>query len=66
MKIGTCIRGSHIEEDLNAAISLGIDSGVTISGIGLYCNPMQNESAKRVQYRFLPTCMGNDVFGSAK
>ncbi|MDE7210177.1 MAG: sugar phosphate isomerase/epimerase, partial [Lachnospiraceae bacterium] len=74
MKIGTCIRGNHIFEDLENAISLGFDSvelyfndtlggvdlnelskkmknaisdsGVVISGIGLYCNPLASERAR--------------------
>lgn len=74
MKIGTCIRGSHILGDLSNAIKLGFDtvelyfnntlggtnlvelskqmrevigdSGVTVSGIGLYCNPLMSERAQ--------------------
>lgn len=74
MKIGTCIRGNHILEDLSNAIKLGFDtvelyfndtfgdtdlvelskqmrevigdSGVTVSAIGLYCNPLMSEHAR--------------------
>lgn len=75
MKIGTCIRGDHIFEDLENAIKLGFESvelyfneslggvdltelskkvkdmteesGVIVSGIGLYCNPLTSEQAQR-------------------
>ncbi|MBD5536656.1 MAG: sugar phosphate isomerase/epimerase [Lachnospiraceae bacterium] len=89
MKVGTCIRGNHIFEDLENAIKLGFDtvelyfnetlggldldelskkmkstigdSGVTISGIGLYCNPLTSEQA-RAELRY---CMENaHLFGT--
>ncbi len=75
MKIGTCIRGAHLLEDLSNAVALGFDtvelyyndtlagadftrllpemkavigdSGVTVSGIGLYCNPLISEGARK-------------------
>lgn len=75
MKIGTCIRGNYLLEDLENAVAAGFDtvelyfnerlgnidwkettkqmeevigdSGVTISGIGLYCNPLIDEDAQR-------------------
>lgn len=75
MKIGTCIRGQHLLEDLKNAIATGFDtvelyfnetlggvsfkefstqikeitgySGVTVSGIGLYCNPLQSVQAEK-------------------
>ncbi len=75
IKIGTCIRGTHLLQDLRNAVSMGFDtvelyyndsiletdfdmlkpkireiigdSGVTISGIGLYCNPLIKESARQ-------------------
>lgn len=89
MKIGTCIRGNHIFEDLEHAINLGFDtvelyfndtlggidlvelsermkdvigdSGVTVSGIGLYCNPLvSNKAQKELRY-----CMENaHLFGT--
>lgn len=74
MKIGTCIRGAYLLEDLQNAVSMGFDtvelyyndtlsgadfdelmpkmkeligdSGVEISGIGLYCNPLMNEKGR--------------------
>ncbi|MBD5532097.1 MAG: sugar phosphate isomerase/epimerase [Lachnospiraceae bacterium] len=75
IKIGTCIRGAHLLDDLRNAVSMGFDtvelyyndtlsgadfdmlapkmreiigdSGVEISGIGLYCNPLINESTRQ-------------------
>lgn len=74
MKIGTCIRGTNLLEDLKNAVSMGFDtaelyfndtlagvdfkelsrkmqeligdSGLEISGIGLYCNPLVHEKAR--------------------
>lgn len=94
MKIGTCIRGGHIVEDLEKAMELGFDtvelyfnetlggvdltdlskeikevigdSGVAVSGIGLYCNPLVSEQAQRE----LRSCMehahlfGTDFIGT--
>ncbi len=89
MKVGTCIRGNHILEDLKKAVELGFDtvelyfnetlggtdlpelskkmkevigdSEVTVSGIGLYCNPLISEQAqKELQY-----CMESaNLFGT--
>ncbi len=75
MKIGTCIRGQHLLEDLENAVATGFDTvelyfnetlagtdfkeisssikritgyyGVTVSGVGLYCNPLQSEEARK-------------------
>lgn len=83
MKIGTCIRGSQLLEDLKNAVAMGFDtvelyfndqlgdiawkemsrqmteiigdSGVTISGIGLYCNPLMSKKAQDE----LRSCMEN-------
>lgn len=74
MKIGTCIRGTNILEDLRNAVSMGFDtvelyyndtlagvdfkelaqkmqeiigdSGLEVSGIGLYCNPLMSGKAR--------------------
>lgn len=75
IKIGTCIRGAHLLDDLKNAVTMGFDtvelyyndtlsgadfdvlipkmrevigdSGITISGIGLYCNPLTNDNARQ-------------------
>lgn len=89
MKIGTCIRGNHILEDLAKAVELGFDtvelyfnetlgginlpdlskkmrevigdSGIAVSGIGLYCNPLTSEQAQK-ELRY---CMENaHLFGT--
>ena len=74
MKVGTCIRGTNLLEDLKNAVEMGFDTvelyynetlggadfaelyskmqeiigdtGVQISGIGLYCNPLMSEKAR--------------------
>lgn len=83
MKIGICIRGNHLLEDLRNAVAIGFDTvelyfndqlgdidwketsrqmaeiigdcGVTISGIGLYCNPLMSKKAQDE----LRACMEN-------
>ena len=75
MKIGTCIRGTNLLEDLRNAVALGVDtvelyynetlvgekftelvpkmqevigdSGIKCSGIGLYCNPLVDDNARK-------------------
>lgn len=89
MKIGTCIRGKNIFEDLDNAMKAGFDtvelyfndtlgdidlrelskklrdmtadSGIKVSGIGLYCNPLTDGKA-REELRY---CMENaHLFGT--